>query len=161
MQSTSKTFATGLKGICNRCKNCCTARKLWFGVELLNLGFTVHISFKMNWCGCNSECWKFWSNVRKFLGPQLPAPRRMLFHQDRAITQTAVINMDSLRTMFGKHNLSHFTQIRWLPRLPNISAPDFLPWGHKNNLVYQKKKLAQHMNWRKGLLQRFKLLIKT
>jgi hypothetical protein len=71
-----------------------------------------------------------------FLAPQLPAQQDIWFQQDGATTHIAKVNMDSLCTVFGNHNLSWFTLIQWLPRLPSLSALDFFLLGYLNDRFY-------------------------
>ena len=49
------------------------------------------------------------------------------------VTETVV------RQMFPQHVVSHFGDVTWPPRLPDLSACDFFLWGYLKSNVYDRK----------------------
>jgi len=53
----------------------------------------------------------------------------MWFQQDEATAHTARALMTVVRQMFPQHVVSHFGDVPWPPRSPDLSACDFFLWG--------------------------------
>ena len=60
----------------------------------------------------------------------------MWFQQDGATAHTAVISIAALRRLFPQRVISHFGDVPWPPRSPDLTAPDFFLWGYLKNKVY-------------------------
>jgi hypothetical protein len=58
----------------------------------------------------------------------------MWFQQDGATAHTARASMTVVRQKF-----SHFGDVPWSPRSPDLSACDFFLWGYLKSKVYVRK----------------------
>jgi len=63
----------------------------------------------------------------------------MWFLQDGATAHTARASMTVVRQMFPQHVVSHFGDVPWPPRSPDLSACDFFLWGYLKSKVYVRK----------------------
>jgi len=63
----------------------------------------------------------------------------MWFLQDGATAHTARASMTVVRQMFPQHVVSHFGDVPWPPRSPDLSACDFFLWGYLKSKVYVQK----------------------
>jgi hypothetical protein len=59
------------------------------------------------------------------------------FQQDEATAHSARISMAVLREMFPGRLISHFGDINWPARSPDLLAPDYFLWGHVKSKVYE------------------------
>ena len=75
--------------------------------------------------------------INEFLSPNLPPNNGTLwFQQDGATAHTVVISIAALRRLFPQRVISHFSDVPWPPRSPDLIAPDFFLWGHLKSKVY-------------------------
>ena len=78
--------------------------------------------------------------LRNFLCPQLRSlwvnMEEMWFQQDGATAHTARASMTVVRQMFLQHVVSHFGDVPWPPRSPDLSAWDFFLWGYLKSKLY-------------------------
>jgi len=83
--------------------------------------------------------------INKFLSPNLPPNNGTLwFQQDGATAHTAVISIAALRHLFPQWVISHFGDVPWPPRLPDLTAPDFFLWGYLKSKVYSNRPTDLH-----------------
>jgi hypothetical protein len=68
--------------------------------------------------------------INEFLASKLPPNHNLLFQQDGATACTTVISMASLWFLFPQRVISHFGDVPWPPRSPDLTAPDFFIWGY-------------------------------
>ena len=74
--------------------------------------------------------------INEFLSPNLPPNNRTLwFQQDGATAHMTVISIAALRHLFPQQVISHFGDMPWPPRSPDLTAPDFFLWGYLKNKV--------------------------
>jgi hypothetical protein len=78
--------------------------------------------------------------LREFLNDELCRlhvdTRLVWFQQDGATAHTAQNSMAVIRGMFPQHVTSHFGDVEWPPRSPDLSACDFFLWGYLKEKVY-------------------------
>lgn len=69
--------------------------------------------------------------IENYLLPQLQeeAMEDMWFQQDEATSHTARDTMTLLRTAFPGRLISHFGDIPWPPRSPDLTPPDLYSFG--------------------------------
>lgn len=77
--------------------------------------------------------------LQNFLFPQLPPNANIWFQQDGATAHTARATMDLLRQQFPNRIISKNGDLRWPPRSPDLTAPDFFLWGYLKDKVYVNK----------------------
>ena len=59
------------------------------------------------------------------------------FQQYEATAHTAQISMQVLRTVFPSRVISHFGDITWPVRSPDLAVPDYFPWVYVRSKVYK------------------------
>jgi hypothetical protein len=65
--------------------------------------------------------------------------QQIWFQQDGASAHTARASMQVVRNMFPQHVISHFGDIHWPPRSPDLSVCDYFLWGYLKSKVYINK----------------------
>ena len=61
------------------------------------------------------------------------------FQQDGANSHTSNMSREWLKKNFGKRVISLKTDLEWAPHSPDLSPPDFFPWGYLRDRVYASK----------------------
>lgn len=64
------------------------------------------------------------------------------FQQDSTSAYTAHESMDCVTGMFSRHIISHFGDIAWPARFPDLSVPDYFFWVHLKAKVYTNTRRA-------------------
>ena len=83
--------------------------------------------------------------INEFLSPNLPPSSGTLwFQQDGAKAHTAVISIAAFRCLFPQRVISHFGDVPWPPRSPDLTAPDFFLWGYLKSKVYSTRPTDLH-----------------
>lgn len=78
--------------------------------------------------------------IQNFLVPQLQEEDQQIwFQQDGATAHTARATMRLLREYFPDRIISKNGDLRWPPRSPDLTAPDFFLWGYLKEKVYVNK----------------------
>jgi len=87
---------------------------------------------------------RYLSMLREFFYPEI---RRMKisfnsvwFQQDGVAPHIAQPFMTELRRKFPNKLISRNSTFRWLPRSPDLTAPDFFLWGSYKQEVYKAKR---------------------
>ena len=77
--------------------------------------------------------------LNSFLVPELrriECLETIWFQQDGTTVHTANISMNGLRQHFPGRLISHFGDINWPSRSPDLSVLDFFPWGYLKEKVF-------------------------
>ena len=81
--------------------------------------------------------------LRNFFRPQLDTLEinmaELWFQQDGATAHTVNYSMAVAREMFPQHLISHFGDVHWPARSPDLSVCDFFLWGYLKSKVYCNK----------------------
>ena len=79
--------------------------------------------------------------LQDFLFPLLPADNNngIWFQQDGATAHTARETINLLREQFPNRVISKNGDLRWPPRSPDLTPPDFFLWGYLKEKVYINK----------------------
>jgi len=82
--------------------------------------------------------------INEFLSPNLPPNNGTLFQQDGATAHTAVISIAALCRLFLQWLISHFGDVPWPPRSPDLTAPDFFLWGYLKSKLHSTRPTDLH-----------------
>lgn len=77
--------------------------------------------------------------IENLLRPAVQNYPDLWFQQDGATAHTARPTMAILREIFGSRIISRFSDFKWPPRSPDLTAPDFFLWGYLKGKVYANK----------------------
>ncbi|XP_011882183.1 PREDICTED: uncharacterized protein LOC105569928 [Vollenhovia emeryi] len=82
--------------------------------------------------------------LNEFLLPELDEQglEDIWFQQDGATAHTARATMDILKETFPGRLISHFGDMHWPARSPDLTVPDFFLWGFLKSRVYANKPQA-------------------
>ena len=77
--------------------------------------------------------------LENFLRPAVENHPTLWFQQDGATAHTARDSMALLKDIFGERIISRKSDFNWLPRSPDLTAPDCFLWGYLKERVYVNK----------------------
>ena len=127
---------------------------VWYAVALFGIIGPYFFEENRVTVTVNSAC--YIEMITNFLWSELRQRRIncaiVWFQQDGATAHTANESMTIVRNMFPGHLISHFGDVPWPPRSPNLSC-DFFLWGYFKSHVYACKPL-RWMIWRKPSIRK-------
>jgi hypothetical protein len=91
-----------------------------------------HFGCRCNWTVLFEDEHGLWSGLWQQLGTDICCA--MYFHQD--VTH-AWMGMEKLNKKFLHCWISQFGELSWLPRSPDLSAPNYFLWDYLKNRVFE------------------------